>query len=195
MNDSPEYLLRWHGREIGPCSVQAINRMLDDHEIGLGHEIQCEGTWMSLEEFLATVAPTAPKPESTAARVQGHEAWRAPASPPSKADEESRTRALPNDMLPKARVTEAKRTGLHENAPPAIGAARPRHRLIYALLAILFGFAGVHNCYARHWLTGLFQVLLSIATYLLGFGVFVPWLWALVEAIAVRRDGEGREMV
>jgi len=76
------------------------------------------------------------------------------------------------------------------------GKANPaRRRLIYAFLAIALGFLGVHNYYARNWLTGLLQFLLSIATFLLGFGIIAPWLWAWVEALVVRRDGHGLEMI
>jgi hypothetical protein len=60
---------------------------------------------------------------------------------------------------------------------------------------VLFGFLGLHNYYARHWLTGLLQLLLSVATYLLGFGIIAPWLWAMVEAVVVRKDGYGLEMI
>ena len=66
---------------------------------------------------------------------------------------------------------------------------------MYALLGIALGFTGLHNYYARHWLTGLLQLLLSIATLLLGFGVIAPWLWAMVEAVVVRKDGLGLEML
>jgi TM2 domain-containing membrane protein YozV len=66
--------------------------------------------------------------------------------------------------------------------------------LVYALLGVFLGFLGLHNFYARNWLTGLLQLLLGCATYLLGFGIVVPWLWALVEAVLVRKDGKGNEM-
>jgi TM2 domain-containing membrane protein YozV len=74
-------------------------------------------------------------------------------------------------------------------------ATRPRQRLVYALLGVFLGFLGLHNYYARHWLTGLLQLLLSIATCLLGFGIIAPWLWALVEAVIVRKDGNGMDMI
>lgn len=60
---------------------------------------------------------------------------------------------------------------------------------------MLAGFSGAHNFYARQWLTGLLQLLLSVATYLMGFGIIASWLWAMVEAVAVRRDGHGVEMI
>jgi TM2 domain-containing membrane protein YozV len=80
-------------------------------------------------------------------------------------------------------------------SPSAASAKPARRRLVYGFLAILFGFCGLHNYYARHWLTGVLQLLLSIATLLLGFGVIAAWLWAIVEAIAVRKDGQGMDMI
>src|SRR5207302_3568641 len=92
-----------------------------------------------------------------------------------------------------------RRTPASPSAPPLLQPAslepRPRYRLVYALLGILLGFVGLHNYYARHWLTGLVQLLLSIATFLLGFGIIAPWLWALVETLVVRKDGNGIEMI
>jgi TM2 domain-containing membrane protein YozV len=61
-------------------------------------------------------------------------------------------------------------------------------------LALLTGFLGLHNFYARHWLTGIIQLLISVASSLLGFGVIAPWIWAMVEAIVVHQDGDEMEM-
>jgi TM2 domain-containing membrane protein YozV len=60
---------------------------------------------------------------------------------------------------------------------------------------LVAGYAGAHNFYSRQWMTGLLQLLLSIATFLMGFGIIASWLWAMVEALAVRRDGNGVEMI
>jgi TM2 domain-containing membrane protein YozV len=76
-----------------------------------------------------------------------------------------------------------------------IGNGRPRYRLLFAFLALFAGYMGAHNFYARQWLTGLLQLLLSLATFLMGFGIIAAWLWAMVEALLVRRDGHGIEMI
>ena len=69
MSDSTAYLIRWRGRQSGPCTVTEINRKLDDHEIGMGHEIQYQDRWISVDEFLRLQAapikvsvPVAPIP-------------------------------------------------------------------------------------------------------------------------------------
>jgi TM2 domain-containing membrane protein YozV len=62
-------------------------------------------------------------------------------------------------------------------------------------LALFAGYVGAHNFYARQWLTGLLQLLLSVATFLMGFGIIASWLWAMVEALLVRTDGQGVEMI
>ena len=40
--ETRQYQLRWRGRLSGPYPVSEINRMLDEHEIGMGHEILYE---------------------------------------------------------------------------------------------------------------------------------------------------------
>jgi hypothetical protein len=216
MSQATEYLLRWRGRQLGPWSLEEINRRLDAHELGLGHEIQCHGQWMSLEDFFTAVNST-PAASSTALRDQpqresdGSGQMRPPlpgaggpalAHPHSAGDSSQSECARPRAQPPPSRSavlmpdSSANSEAVSSNQFAAVPAAgRPPYRLVYALLAILFGFVGAHNYYARHWLTGLLQLLLSIATYLLGFGIIVPWLWAIVEAVLVRRDGNGREMV
>ena len=41
----------------------------------------------------------------------------------------------------------------------------------------------------------MLQLLLSIATFLMGFGIIATWIWAVVEAVVVRKDGDGLEMI
>ena len=75
------------------------------------------------------------------------------------------------------------------------GGRGPRSRLVFALLAVFAGFSGAHNFYARQWMTGMLQLLLSVATSLMSFGIIASWLWAIVEAVVVRRDGNGNDMI
>lgn len=58
----------------------------------------------------------------------------------------------------------------------------------YIFWALLF--PGVHNLYAGYKTRGVIQIIcmLSIA------GIYVAWPWAFVEAIVIRRDGEGNTM-
>lgn len=174
MNEAQEYKMRWRGREAGPFSVEEINRRLDDHEIGMTHEVYCDNQWMTVEEFLNVLAnPPAPEIEQPPI----------PALAPP---------AAPQNTSP-LRITLSR----NEEASPhgAMGEARPRHRLLFALLAIVAGFIGAHNFYARQWLTGLLQLLLSVATCLMGFGIIAAWLWAIAEAVFVRKDGNGIDMI
>ena len=41
----------------------------------------------------------------------------------------------------------------------------------------------------------MLQLLLSVATSLMGFGIIASWVWAMVEAVVVRKDGDGVEMI
>lgn len=210
MSESQEYTLRWRGRQLGPYSIQEINRKLDEHEIGLGHEIHHQGKWISLEEFFAASKQTAVAGSKTVQRATlpqlGTEALPnlaqsagvspSEVAPAPLAGRTSAATVHPSNPMNAAIFprSEASPQPVASESRPA-PATRPRQRLVYALLGVFLGFLGLHNYYARHWLTGLLQLLLSIATYLLGFGIIAPWLWALVEAVIVRKDGNGMDMI
>jgi TM2 domain-containing membrane protein YozV len=173
--DTGQYKLRWRGRQSGPYPVSEINRMLDEHEIGMGHEIFYGEKWIVLEEFFAAAAKTTP----------------APLTPRPENVKTPALAVMPREKTPAMRF----KVSVSPAPPdPDVAAARPRNRLVFAFLAIALGFLGLHNFYARQWLTGLLQLLLSIATSLMGFGIIASWLWAMVEALVVRKDGAGAEM-
>ena len=179
MSDSPSYLIRWRGRQSGPCTVKEINRKLDDHEIGMGHEIQYQDRWISVEEFLRLQAAPIRVP--------------VPAPPGPSADILAAPARTGGGAL--APTVAARPAAPAMPLPDAPTERSPRRRLVFAVLAILLGFLGVHNFYARHWLTGVIQLLVSVASFLLGFGVIAAWLWAMAEAILVHQDGDEREML
>ena len=210
MSDAPEYSLRWRGRQSGPFSLAEINRQLDEHQIGMGHEIHYHGQWISLEEFFvalresasATAMPTQnPSLQQPAAGlspvipgapgVLPQKAAPAPLSGPAAASGTLQSHTGSAAVFPRSAVTPVPA----ELQSMPVSVTRPRHRLVYALLGVFLGFTGLHNFYGRNWLTGLLQLLLGLATILLGFGIIVPWLWALVEAVLVRKDGSGIEMI
>src|ERR1043166_7446409 len=47
------FLLRWRGRQEGPYSSAAIEAKLAANQIGLLHEILCDGRWLTLREYFA----------------------------------------------------------------------------------------------------------------------------------------------
>ena len=210
MSDAPEYSLRWRGRQFGPFSLAEINRQLDEHQIGMGHEIHYQDQWISLEEFFVALGesastptkapqkPSSPQPAAGpspviagAPGVLPPKATPVPLSGPAAATTGSQSPSASGAVFPRSAVPPAP---AEPQSVPTSG-TRPRRRLVYALLGVFLGFTGLHNFYARNWLTGLLQLLLSLATYLLGFGIIVPWLRALVEAVLVRKDGNGIEMI
>ena len=69
----------------------------------------------------------------------------------------------------------------------------PKSRLAYILLAIFFGYLGIHNFYAGYTKTAIIQLVLSLVT--LGIGAFISSIWAIVEAITVTQDANGRRMM
>ena len=180
MNEPQEYLLRWRGRVTGPFPVPEINRQLDEHEIGTGHEIFYEQNWTTLGEFLAAISKPVLPP-------QAEEPPPHPAVPLAlrPIPVPVRFKVAPAMGAPVPKVREAN----------AIRGPRPRRRLLFAFLAVVAGFLGAHNFYARQWLTGLLQLFLSVATFLMGFGIIASWIWAMTEAVFIRRDGDGVEMI
>lgn len=47
------YLLAWKGRQFGPLSLDEIRGKLANREIGLMHQVQSGGRWVTLDEFLS----------------------------------------------------------------------------------------------------------------------------------------------
>jgi hypothetical protein len=179
MNEMDEYTLRWRGREMGPFPLAEINRRLDEHEIGMGHEIFHQDKWITLEEFFASQ----PKPNPPKASQPAPSSRSTPPQPVSIPASPAKASPLQLKVSLSTPPPRPVRAGV---------ALRPRYRLLFAFLAIIAGFIGLHNFYAR---TGLLQLLLSVATFLMGFGIIASWLWAMVEALLVHKDGEGIDMI
>jgi TM2 domain-containing membrane protein YozV len=179
MSASQEFELRWRGRQSGPYPVSEINRMLDDHEIGMGHEILYQDEWITLEEFFAALQ----KATATAVQRQKAVVSTMPLAPVGVPLQREKGSYLPIKVSVTPTAEAVGREG------------RQRYRLLFAFLALFAGFVGAHNFYARQWLTGLLQLLLSVATFLMGFGIIASWLWAMAEALLVRKDGQGVEMI
>ncbi len=195
MSDLVFYTLRWRGRESGPFALSEINRQLDEHEIGMSHEILCDDKWMTLEEFLSAKRRSgsgqSPATSRTAPDTRTADLTAATAAAAALFEGGKSGTSVPRAKLARAPSPEP----APRPVTPAPVPAGSRRRMVFAFLAVLFGFLGLHNFYARQWLTGMLQLLLSVATFLLGFGIIASWLWAMVEALAVRHDGRGCLMI
>ena len=66
---------------------------------------------------------------------------------------------------------------------------QPTSRVLYVVLALLFGCLGVHNFLAGYTQKGVIQLLISVFT--LFFGACFVAIWALVEAFTVKEDANG----
>ncbi len=64
-----------------------------------------------------------------------------------------------------------------------------KDRTAYVLLAVFLGF-GVHNFYAGYTGRGLLQLLLCLFTC--GIAWIPVWIWSIIEACVVTKDGKGR---
>lgn len=52
---SGSYLIRWRGQQTGPYSFEALRERLEEGQIGLMHEIQVDGTWRTVDDFLQSI--------------------------------------------------------------------------------------------------------------------------------------------
>ena len=94
------------------------------------------------------------------------------------------------------RVASAPDTPVTPDAPEK--SPDGKSRLAYQVLALSFGWFGLHNFYARRILPACAQILLTAAAVVLCItqGVFWTWFlpvaaWCIIEIFAVRKDGKG----
>lgn len=65
---------------------------------------------------------------------------------------------------------------------------KPKSRLVYILLALLFGgMFGIHNFYAKRKKQAMYQLILGLTLV----GALVAIVWAIIEAFTVTSDGNG----
>jgi TM2 domain-containing membrane protein YozV len=157
--------LRWRGKVTGPFTWTEIERKLDAHEIGLLHDLQQGSDWTTLGEYLAG--------RGEIVRVGSNVSIGAP---PTAADLRSDSTAQP---------------AAASNAPRLI---RIPNRWIFIVLGLLFGFLGLHDFYAHHWIRGAILLAIALLVWWLDWGIIWPWLWALGEIIVTKIDGKGRRM-
>ena len=76
---------------------------------------------------------------------------------------------------------------------------KSRHRVVAGLLALLFGYLGLHNFYMGYWTRGLLKLIFSAILFLLSIGamILLVWAWAWIEGINILRretrvDAHGR---
>jgi hypothetical protein len=191
MSKSPDFWLRWRGRVTGPFSLDEILLRLEQHDIGLWHEIGRPDQWMPLGEFLdkhqqEQDRQRTQRPESEGARSK--------ATLPGSG---SQPLATPN--LARSAPTASPRPALGSGPLTQGPSFSPSHvqgrsHRLFVFLGVLFGFTGAHNFYAGYWGTGLAQALLAAGTMLLGFGFIISWLWALLELLVVRTDARGHPL-
>ncbi|MEI6248704.1 MAG: TM2 domain-containing protein [Verrucomicrobiota bacterium] len=79
------------------------------------------------------------------------------------------------------------------DTPPPVttpnSTAAPKSRTAYILLAVFLGAYGIHNFYAGDKKAGLIKVLVSLLTCFIG--AIPMWIWAIVDAINVKKDVNG----
>ena len=64
-----------------------------------------------------------------------------------------------------------------------------KNRIVYVILAVIFGEIGVHNFYAGFVGRGVAQLLITVLSF--GFLFWISWIWAIIEICVVESDGRG----
>ena len=64
-----------------------------------------------------------------------------------------------------------------------------KSRIVYVVLALVFGEIGVHNFYAGFIGRGVTQLLITVLSF--GLLFWISWIWAVIEICAVDHDGKG----
>ena len=86
-------------------------------------------------------------------------------------------------------------------APPPQGQVKAKKRIVYQLLALLFGQLGIHNFYAGRIVIAVIQLVITIVGNIIAIavwdksgGVGPVLIWALIEIFVVKKDGRGIPM-
>lgn len=66
-----------------------------------------------------------------------------------------------------------------------------RSRTAYIILALVVGFFGIHNFYAGRSRRGIAQLIITAALGWAAIGLVITFVWALVDIVSVKTDGEG----
>ncbi len=74
------YPVRWRGRQEGPYTLAAIETKLAANQLGLLHEIQSEGQWLTLRDFLSRREAEARALQEVQAQAEAEAAARADAA-------------------------------------------------------------------------------------------------------------------
>jgi len=181
MTDTPTYPMRWRGRETGDFSIADIEERLDAHEIGLWHEIQHDGRWVTLREFIDATG-----------KISRALKRKANVLPTPEAELEAEAAAAARGLSRRWRMAYA-----------TVGLLYPALGLIIALFAATDASAalvyagvglGLHNLYVSRWLIGALQIAIALTFVSLGWTTLWLGFWPAIEVIFVWRDGRGFAM-
>lgn len=98
---------------------------------------------------------------------------------------------------PPVPITAANISNVAADATPLIigqKLIRIPNRWIFVILGLFFGFIGLHDFYAHHWIRGALLLAIAALLFFLNWGIVWPWLYALGEILLTKLDGKGRRM-
>jgi Domain of unknown function (DUF4190) len=117
-----QYLLLWKGRQFGPFSMDQIREKLSAGDINRMHQIQVEGRWQILDEYLEKLRGK--DLELRRAEQQTRDAELKRQKDAQLHEERSRLSHLMPNVSPPSQLPGAQ-PGQNVEAPPGSGAAQP----------------------------------------------------------------------
>lgn len=73
----------------------------------------------------------------------------------------------------------------------------PRQRIIYIILAIVFGLLGIHDLYIGRWqrTLGFLALLFVVSPATHGGGIVIAYAWIVAECVTMKTDAEGHALL
>ena len=207
------YLLRWRGRQQGPFTLAQIEINLADNAIGMLHEIQVQGEWLTLRNFFDQIdAERRAEAERLAEAERRAEAERLAAAERAAAYSAQAHSAQPDALRNRPKAADeafcpscGSPIKIMAVFCPHCGVANARHspsqksKTAAVLLAVFLGFWTWCYTYKRDAWKFWVSLVLHISTYLisqegLAYGLagwylfcLISWIWAVID-VAVKSE-------
>ena len=195
-DNEQQFMLQWKGRQSGPLSLVLIREQLGSGEISRMHQVNFNGRWITLGEFLDKHAGPTPEAKLRAEAEKREQQMRHKFEAELAAERVHRN-ALEHRLEDARRYpapTESPKLGQEALEPSQIQGESDKRILPAFLLVNFLGFLGIHRVYVGKKESGIAMFVLSITV----FGIVITAIWALLDFVSILcgtfTDGEGRKI-
>ena len=191
-----QYMLLWKGLQSGPFSLAVIREKLGAGEISRMHQVNFNGRWIVLDEFLEKHAGPDPATKLRAEAELREKQLRSEFEQQLNA-ERGRRNALEQRLAEvERRPVPTAPTRREQEVPGQVQISfESDKRILPAFLLVFFlGLLGVHRFYVGKNGSGIAMLVLSLTV----FGIAITAIWMLVDFVAILcgsfTDGEDRKI-